>query len=336
MKQSYCKHWKTTDKDHENKPWWDIAANSHEVTQATVLFHQILWFSLMRLINPVWEIEKKRVQNGAALCLFIYLLIRIWTPGMKNEPSQEGMCTKQHQSLSVVSRPPPVLSIRWYTELLKSYSHLIIQPGVALIPAWQMGCQTFFQTLSHGFPIYTAAVERRRACDHLKNFSDWDQRSGTRVSDNRAVAGAERRAPLLWLSSVSAAADFQYSFAARTETIQAIFFAIMFSLLLFCGKSPFHSSPKTSERAGPRWLIQVLLRANKKALGGLQISPSVQKWSQARSAVSAEMRDLTCQLMSCLARKHFSWLWPGAVLINTRGILIEASVLLESKASFHS
>lgn len=43
------------------------------------------------------------------------------------------------------------------------------------------------------------------------------------------------------------------------------------------------------------------------------------------------------QLMSYFARKHLSWLWPAAVLINSKGILIVASdIYLFHSATFHS
>lgn len=60
----------------------------------------------------------------------------------------QGMCIKQHQSRSIVNCSVHTVSIRVYTELLKSYSHLIMQSGVALILSDTLRLQTF-QPLLH-------------------------------------------------------------------------------------------------------------------------------------------------------------------------------------------
>lgn len=85
------------------------------------------------------------------------------------------------------------------------------------------------------------------------------------------------------------------------------------------------------------WLIQVLLQLII-GIRVLQIAPfqhSSNKNEVEFGVVNTATSDLMCQLMSYFARKHFSWLWPAAVLINSRGILIVASAIFwEQRLSF--
>lgn len=83
-----------------------------------------------------------------------------------------------------------------------------------------------------------------------------------------------------------------------------------------------------SQNMQPRWLIQVLLqviigvRVLRIASSQYRISAEVEC-----KAVSTARWDFMCQLMPYFVRKHFNWLWPAAVLINSRGILIVASAI---------
>lgn len=158
---------------------------------------------------------------------------------------RQGVCTKQHQNPSIVNCLVRMLSIRAYTELLKILftSNHTAWSGPRLV--WYMVKTANFPAVvarQCSIPIWVADMERPSAHNHLKNSCDWDQGSQTWVSITKP-SPVKHKILSPWLMSVSAAVDSQYSFAAYRETIEAIFFAIMFSLLLFCGKSLFHSSP---------------------------------------------------------------------------------------------
>lgn len=91
-----------------------------------------------------------------------------------------------------------------------------------------------------------------------------------------------------------------------------------------------------SENAQPCWLIQVLLQLIT-GVRVLQIAPFQHRSNKNEvecTAANTEMWDPLCQLMSYFARKHFSWLWPAAVLINSRGILIVASAFFWEQSLF--
>lgn len=90
-----------------------------------------------------------------------------------------------------------------------------------------------------------------------------------------------------------------------------------------------------SQNAQPCWSIRVLLQLITR-VRVLQVAPfqhrSSKKWT---ATVNTGMWDLIRQLLSYFARKQFSWLWPAAVLINSRGILIVAgAIFLRVKSPF--
>lgn len=231
-----------------------------------------------------------------------------------------------------------MVSIRVYTELLKSYSHLIMWPGVALIlsDTWE-DCKlpSRFKAVQHpSLHQWHGEALSAQSSEELL----WLRSEVTNMRLHNQPKPCKAEYAVLLIGVCLCCSRFSVFICPYGETIEAIFFAIMFSLLLFCGKSPFHSSLNLGLQ--PCWLTQVLLRLiiiDVRVLQIAQFQHSSNKNEVKFAAVNTETWESMCQLMSCFARKHFSWLWPAAVLINSRGILIVASaIFFESKASFQS
>lgn len=166
-------------------------------------------------------------------------------------------------------------------------------------------------------------MRRPSARRHLKNFCDWEQKvTNKRLYNHAGFCKSNAYRLFDWCLSL-----LQSSSDTHGETIGAIFLAIMFPSLLFCSKSPSHSP---SLRTQPRWLIQVLLQIM------IDVG-SISDWHFLRSDELNSLQSTlnvrsVCQLMSYIERKHCSWLWPAAVLINSRGFLIEAFTIVGEKS----
>lgn len=136
---------------------------------------------------------------------------------------------KEDQSHSTVICSVHMVSIRVYIELLKSYSHLIMQLGVALISSDTFlrlqTCRVESQSIS--------SMKRPSAHSHLRNFCDWDQRVTNMLLHNQA---RPCKAGILsaWMVSVSAATRAIDLPCPKKHKKQ-------FSLLLFCARLPFYS-----------------------------------------------------------------------------------------------
>lgn len=162
-------------------------------------------------------------------CFCIYSVIRVYhLAKMTHQKQRTGK--KEDQSHSTVICSVHMVSIRVYIELLKSYSHLIMQLGVALISSDTFlrlqTCRVESQSIS--------SMKRPSAHSHLRNFCDWDQRVTNMLLHNQA---RPCKAGILsaWMVSVSAATRAIDLPCPKKHKKQ-------FSLLLFCARLPFYSS----------------------------------------------------------------------------------------------
>lgn len=119
-----------------------------------------------------------------------------------------------------------MVSIGVLSQLLESHSHLIMRPGESLISSH---IQLRLQALQQFSPCTGTAQSASVMRSPQHTTSPWLRSEVTNISKpNPAKQGIRSR-----LASVSAAVDSQYSFITYRETKEAIFFAIMFSSLLF-------------------------------------------------------------------------------------------------------
>lgn len=123
---------------------------------------------------------------------------------------------KEDQSHCIVICSVHMVSIRVYIELLKPYSHLIMQLGVALISS-----DTFLRRQTRGAESQSISnMKRPSAHSHLRNSCDWDQGSQTCFSITKPDP-VKPGVLSAWMMSVSAAVDSRYWFATSKERLES-------------------------------------------------------------------------------------------------------------------